>query len=592
MQWKGTRRVCEVTRSGGVTLAVLMALLVAPIAAVHASQPASDEASRGHAATAGPDIEAAETAAPVLVGGEPVFWVATGVGPYTAQYRADRITGRVREVIHDRTISDMSVTVTDDDGASVLRVGAKALMVVTPQDAKTVGVPRPLLAQQLARDLEGAIRAERLRHSPAALARSGVYSALATAALLGALWAIRRLTRTLRASLGAWRASGPLAVRLQQVEIVSAGQVHLAVDRLVTVLQAILILLVLHVYLTYVLGLFPWTRAASFTLLDSVLTPLRSAAAAFFAYLPNLLFVVVIAALVYVAIRAAGLFFGLVERGRLVFPKFPAEWATPTHMIVRVLFMALGVVIAFPYLPASDSPAFAGVSVFMGVLISLASTSSLSNMIAGLVLTYTGAFRLGDRVKVGDTYGDIIDTSLLATRIRTIKNEEVTIPNGIVLNSSVVNFSRAAQTRGLILHTSVTIGYDAPWRIVHQLLIDAAGATPGVMADPAPFVWQTALNDFYVTYEINAYTEDPAAMPEMYAALHARIQDAFYAAGVEIMSPHYASLRDGNTVAIPESSRPPGYRAPAHRVERVGPRLDVYSERGGTPPSSSRPLAP
>jgi small-conductance mechanosensitive channel len=146
-----------------------------------------------------------------------------------------------------------------------------------------------------------------------------------------------------------------------------------------------------------------------------------------------------------------------------------------------------------------------------------------------------------------------------------------------VLGNSVTNYSRQANALGLILHTSVTIGYDAPWRTVHGLLIDAALATPGILRDPAPFVWQTSLNDFYVTYEINAYTGAAHDAPAIYADLHARIQDAFYAAGVEIMSPHYAPLRDGNTVAIPAASRPPGYRAPGFRVESAG-----------TPPAGQR----
>jgi small-conductance mechanosensitive channel len=250
-----------------------------------------------------------------------------------------------------------------------------------------------------------------------------------------------------------------------------------------------------------------------------------------------------------------------------------------------VLLTAFGVVVAFPYLPASDSPAFAGVSVFMGVLFSLSSSSAFSNMIAGIVLTYTGAFRLGDRVKVGDAFGDVIQTTLLATRVRTIKNEDVTIPNSIALGSAVTNYSRSAGTLGLILHTSVTIGYDAPWRKVHDLLVQAALETPGLLPEPRPFVWQTALNDFYVTYEINAYTATPRDMFDVYAALHERIQDRFYEAGVEIMSPHYTALRDGNAVAIPAALRTPGYRAPAFRVEdavpvpieRLGPQVSPRS---------------
>jgi len=276
----------------------------------------------------------------------------------------------------------------------------------------------------------------------------------------------------------------------------------------------------------------------------------------------------------YAVIRVVDALAGQVRDGYIVLGGFPAEWADPTRKIVRFLLVALGVVVAFPYLPASGSSAFTGVSVFLGVLVSLASSSALSNVIAGLVLTYTRAYRLGDRVRVGDTYGDIVATSLLVTKVRTIKNEEITIPNAIVLGNSVTNYSREAGTLGLILHTSVTIGYDAPWRTVHGLLVEAALATPGVLRDPPPFVWQTALNDFYVTYEINAYTAAAHDAPAIYADLHARIQDAFYAAGVEIMSPHYASLRDGNTIAIPEASRPPGYRAPGFRVEAAPPPRD------------------
>ena len=176
---------------------------------------------------------------------------------------------------------------------------------------------------------------------------------------------------------------------------------------------------------------------------------------------------------------------------------------------------------------------------------------------------------MGDRVKLGDAFGDIVETSLLTTRLRTIKNEDVTIPNSIVLGSAVTNFTREAATLGLILHTTVTIGYDAPWRKVHELLIDAALGTPGVLEKPRPFVWQTALNDFYVTYEINAYTASPKDMIDIYAVLHSKIQDSFYAAGVEIMSPHFTSVRDGNTVAIPAGFRPPDYQPQRFHVETV-----------------------
>jgi small-conductance mechanosensitive channel len=372
------------------------------------------------------------------------------------------------------------------------------------------------------------------------------------------------------------------ALRMIQAEIVTADYLSRGIRTAIFLVRLVLILLALDLYLTFVLGLFPWTRAISLTLVNYALTPIKSVLLAVAGYLPKFLFVVVIGAVLYVAIRLVGGFFRQIEDGRLQFEAFPPEWANPTNKIARVLLIAFGLVVAFPYLPASDSPAFTGVSVFMGVLVSLASSSALSNIIAGIVLTYTGAFKAGDRVKVGDTFGDIVGTSLLATRVRTIKNEHVTIPNSIALGTAVTNYSREARTRGLILHTTVTIGYDAPWRQIHELLLRAALATTGILPDPKPFVWQTALNDFYVSYEINAYTASPNEMIAIYADLHARIQDAFFAAGVEIMSPHYTSIRDGNTIAIPEASRPPGYEPRGFRVDAAGPE-----SRNRTRPVSS-----
>ena len=544
-------------------IAGLLLVLLQPAAPAFARQAASGNPS---APAPQPDPETEAVAAPVVLGGDPIIWIAAGAGPYTPQLRAERISERLKSITRDRSISNPTVTVTENEGSSELRAGTRLLMVVTQQDAGALGTARAPLAAEYGRELEAAIRAERLRYAPATLMRSGVYGAVATLALAISIWIVYRVTRRVRNWIDRrWRQHGSL--RVQQAEIVSADRIAHTADLIVRGVRAIAILLLVDLYLTYTLGLFPWTRAVSRSLVGYVATPFRAAGSAFLGYLPKLVFVIVIAGIIYFAIRLVTLFFNQIKHGRIVFASFPAEWADPTNKIVRILLIAFGLVVAFPYLPASDSPAFAGVSVFMGVLFSLASSSALSNMIAGIVLTYTGAFRLGDRVKVGESFGDIIETSLLATRVRTIKNEDITIPNSLVLGTSILNYSRASKSLGLILHTSVTIGYDAPWRQIHDLLISAALSTPGIVADPRPFVWQTALNDFYVTYEINAYTHSPREMIDIYAALHARIQDEFYAAGVEIMSPHFTAIRDGNTMAIPEAFRGAGYRAPAFRVQ-------------------------
>jgi len=225
-------------------------------------------------------------------------------------------------------------------------------------------------------------------------------------------------------------------------------------------------------------------------------------------------------------------------------------------------------IVIFPYLPGSDSPVFRGVSVFLGILFSLGSSSAISNAVAGLVITYMRPFTIGDRIRVGDITGDVIEKTLLVTRIRTIKNEEVTLPNSSLLSVHSINFSSSASGAGLILHTTVTIGYDVPWKKVHELLTKAASATSGVSRrdDRKPFVLQTSLDDFYVSYQINAFTEEAHKMAGIYSELHQNIQDKFNEAGVEILSPHYRAARDGNMTTIPTENLPSDYKAPQFQI--------------------------
>jgi small-conductance mechanosensitive channel len=329
-----------------------------------------------------------------------------------------------------------------------------------------------------------------------------------------------------------------------------------------------------YIWFLYVLSLFPWTRGISSAILGYILNPLRDFGRSVLEFLPNLFVLAVLSLITRYFIKIARFFFVEIEQGRIVFPRFYADWAMPTFKIVRFFILAFALTVAFPYIPGSKSEAFKGVSIFLGVLISLGSTAAIANVMGGLSITYMRAFNIGDRVRIGDTVGDVIDKSLLVTHVRTIKNEDVTVPNSLVLNTHVVNYSARAREEGLILHTSVTIGYGAPWRTVQRLLVEAAGKTADILPEPEPFVLQTALNDFYVTYELNAYTAEAGRMVNIYSELHRNIQDTFNEAGVEIMSPHYAQLRDGNRTAIPDEYLPDGYRTPGIRVEPVPERAE------------------
>ncbi len=252
------------------------------------------------------------------------------------------------------------------------------------------------------------------------------------------------------------------------------------------------------------------------------------------AYLPNLVVLVVLAAMVYALIWVAKQLSLALDSGGLTFDGFHQEWAAPTYDLVKFLLILFGLVVAFPYLPGGESPALKGASIF-----------------AGVILTYMRPFRVGDRVKIADTTGDVLERSLLVTRLRTIKNVEVILPNSSVLGGHILNYSAHAQSKGLILHTTVTLGYDAPWRTVHELMIRAALRTPSILPEPRPFVLQTSLNDSHISYELNAYTNEANRMADLYSELHKNIQEEFNASEVEIMSPLYLAVRDGNPTATP-----------------------------------------
>ena len=364
------------------------------------------------------------------------------------------------------------------------------------------------------------------------------------------------------------------SLKIQQVEVLSAGQITEGLLALLHGFRFLAAAILIYFYATSILGFFPRTRHLSVELLGYITAPIKGIGLAFAAALPNMIAIAIIVIVTRYIIKLIHMFFVGMERGAISFKGFHREWAIPTFKIVRFLVLVFAAVAIFPYIPGSQSEAFKGISVFLGVLVSLGAAGSISNIVAGVVLTYMRPFNVGDRVKIADTVGDITEKTLLVTRVRTIKNVEVTIPNGLVLSSHIINYSSSSmKPPPLILHTSVTIGYDAPWRKVYELLIAAARSTTHILEDPEPFVLQTSLDDFYVTYEVNAYTGHPNKMATIYAELHQNIQDKFNEAGVEIMSPHYAQIRDGNKTTIPDQYLPKGYQAPGLRLWPLGTPL-------------------
>ncbi len=507
-------------------------------------------------------------AAPVVVDGRTLFTVQTSLGPFSAQDRATATSQRLTRLAQDLTASADSITAVNGGTSTDIVLGYRILLTVTDADATAAGKSRSELVADYTKSIQSAITAIRTDYSSRSLLEGAIYTVLLTAVLITLLAGLKKLRFAAVTRLEASTRVRP--IRLQRVELISARQITQSLIHAVKVIRLFLVVAAVYIYVPLVLSFFPWTREYAPRLVAYIVAPIQSAGEAVLNYLPSLFVVIISGAGAYLLVRISHFLFRELGRGTITWPGFYREWSEPTHKIVRFLILAITVVVVFPYLPGSRSPAFQGISIFLGVLLSLGSTSAVANIIGGVILTYTRAFHIGDRVKIADTIGDVMEKTLLATRIRTIKNEFITVPNSMVLGSHIINFSSAKGRAALILHTSVSIGYDAPWRKVHDLLIAAALRTPSILKEPAPFVLQTSLDDFYVTYEINAYTSEAARMAVTYAELHQNIQDCFNESGVEIMSPHYASLRDGNSTAIPDQYRPKGYAAPPFRFEQDG----------------------
>lgn len=318
------------------------------------------------------------------------------------------------------------------------------------------------------------------------------------------------------------------------------------------ILRYLILLIQLMFSVPILFAIFPQTEKLALRIFLYIIEPVKMVVRSIVEYIPNLFIILVIWYCIKYIIKGLRYIAGEIADEKLKIAGFYPDWAHPTFNIVRFLLYAFMIAMIYPYLPGSDSGVFQGISVFVGLIVSLGSSTVIGNIIAGLVITYMRPFKLGDRIKLNDTTGNVIEKTPFVTRLRTPKNEVVTIPNSFMMSSHTVNYSASARRFGLIIHTSVTIGYDVPWRQVHQLLIDAARSTPGVVAHPKPFVLETELQDYYPCYQINAYIRDADNLGQIMSDLHQNIQDRFNEAGVEIMSPHYYAGRDGNASTIPD----------------------------------------
>ena len=506
---------------------------------------------------------------PVLLEDETLFMIQTNVGSFSSEERAQTITNRLQKIADDSSLDLNLLRLAKQEETTSIVLGNKIIVTLTEADAKAAQTNQTELANEYLAKIQDSLQTYRQERSAKHLIRSAIYTVIATVVLLIIQIVLSKIFPRFYRLLDSWRETRIPSIRIQELELVRASRLTDILIRLARFIRWGVMLFVLYIYFPLVFSFFPWTKNLGENLFNYLFLAFDQVLQGFIDYLPNLFVIAVIGLFTYYIIGFVKLIFRELERGDISFPGFYREWAAPTYKLSFFLIFALAVIVAFPYLPGSGSPAFQGVSIFLGLLLSLGSTAAVANIVGGVILIYTRAFEVGDRVQIGDAVGDIVEKTLLVTRLRTPKNMVITMPNSTVLSSNVVNFSasvRDPEAPPLILHSAVTLGYDVPWRKVHQVLMEAALATEHILQEPAPFILQTSLDDFYVSYELNAYTNLPLNMANIYSQLHQNIQDKCNEADIEILSPHYGALRDGNQNTIPANYLPPDYIAPGFRI--------------------------
>ena len=489
--------------------------------------------------------------APVVVDGDTLLVLYAQKGGMTPEARAALVVENVEEVGQKLTFNPDSLYIVDGDIVTDIMAGDKVIMSITDIDGLWQNTTRQKLAESYIVVIQEKINELHEDYGLKTLLTRIFWAVLLIILQLLLIrltrWLFRRYKFRFTRNVIQWLK--PLLFK--DYEVLNTHRQGVIAITVYDSLRILLVLLQLMISIPLLFIIFPETKTFTLKIIGYILDPIRDILTSVVAYIPNLFKIAIICLCFRYLVRFFRYLAGEMESGRLRISGFYSDWAMPTFYILRVLLYSLMLVMIWPLLPNSNSEIFQGVSVFIGIIVSLGSTTIIGNMVAGMVMTYMRPFHIGDYIKVGDTVGEVIEKTVLVTRIRTRKNEVVTIQNSSLMGSQTSNFTVAAETYGLIVHTKVTIGYDVPWQLIQSIMEKAAADTPGIKKHPKPFMMTTSLDDFYVEYEINAFTSDAKNMPRIYSELHQNLLHRFFEAGVEIMSPHIYARRDGIDVQIP-----------------------------------------
>lgn len=523
---------------------------------------------------------------PVIVDGTTLLRVREGLGRFSSEERAQMLRRRVIEIARNGAISAESFEIVETNSAVVVQSNQlqeeSEILRITAADAQAIGATQQQLAEEYLQSLKAVVTNYRRSRTVGYLLRSSIYSFITTLVFIVLLVAVGFLCTRLHRFLETWEPTRLPTIRIREIQLLTASRVTFVLIQLLKAVRFVLIVALILAYAALTLSFFPWTRQVASLLKGYSLSVLSNAWAAFEAYVPNLLTIFLIAIVTYYVLALIKPLFTEIRRGTLTIPGFYPEWASPTYRLVELLVFALAAVVVFPYLPGFGSEAFQGVGIFLGLLVSLGSSSAIANAVAGVILIYTRAFQVGDTIQVNDVEGEVEGKLFLVTRIRTFDNSVVTIPNGLLLSGNIVNYNAAIrETRTpIIVNQDLALGYQVPWARAYEILIEAALATDFILEEPIPFVHHVTLGSSCVTYRLHAYTRYPREIDQIRAGLLRNIHDQCCKAGVEILSPTYAAVRDGNASTLPEAFLPEGYVPSGFKVNPSGNLFQIDLKMG------------
>jgi small-conductance mechanosensitive channel len=481
---------------------------------------------------------------PVVLHSDTLFKIYTPLGPFTSANRAEYASEKIYALYKKATFIPDSVVITRQQDQINILYEQHIITSINGSDALWAGQDLESLAMEYQKTIISTIETNRAKYNLQNILIHAGYAALVLIGLAFSLW----LQNISFLKIGLWISKKKdtlfQGIKIKNYEILSTRHLQQFIRRVLAIIKTLVTILLVYFSLSLIFSFFPETENLTHTLLDWSWQLIKDIVLSLFRYLPNLIKIIVIILLTRYVLRGIHFFSLEIERDALHIKGFHPEWARPTYNIIRFLLYAFSFVIIFPYLPGSDSVAFKGVSVFLGILFSIGSSSAISNTVAGFVITYMRPFKTGDWIKVNDITGCVMEKTALVTRLRTINNEDVTIPNSAILANHTINYSSSTPELGLIITADVHIRYEEDWRKIHELLLEAAHKTTDVDTSEKPYIFQTTLNEQFVCYQLNANTKKPHRMYHIQSELHLNILSVFEEAGIEITAPKYVTLEN------------------------------------------------